>query len=244
MKKLNTKRGYTLVEMVLVVAIISILSGASLIGIVSSLRRYEEKTAITMANSAGFEAEAYRQINQRMDLSVYEEQQQEAEDQEEAQGNPNPLITPTPEQIPEPEEPVENSPSPEAPVIPPQPQPHPPVEPVNPSTPELETPEPGNYKYDERTCASHTEVNNYWSGHTGALVGNFGSIADADPTQVIVYVPDGFTVTAANATVTSLGNNLYSYEGTFSRHWFSLSFTTTPDSWEAGINDLRIVGVN
>lgn len=61
---MKNKRGFTLVEMMITVAIIVIVAAAGTVGIIVSLRRNQEKTAELSAGAQNFESEAIAGINQ------------------------------------------------------------------------------------------------------------------------------------------------------------------------------------
>ena len=66
MKKLiRNKKGFTLAEMMLVVAIIVILSGATIVGVSAMLNRSKESANRAVSNNANFESDAVLQVNQK-----------------------------------------------------------------------------------------------------------------------------------------------------------------------------------
>lgn len=162
MKRNSNKKGYTLAEMMLVVFIICLLSGACLTGLAAKLRDYEEHTQQVMENSAGFEAEAYRQINQRMDLSLYESQVRENEQGAQAGGNEGggsgnivPPAPPAPTEAPSPSVPD----APASPITPVEPTsaPEPGSEPEPSADPRPTTPPPAPTSAPEQTVAPEEE---------------------------------------------------------------------------------------
>lgn len=60
----NSKKGYTLLEMIVVIAIIVLLAGVGIYGIVDSVNDYKTQTALIAEHNDGFEGEAVGQINE------------------------------------------------------------------------------------------------------------------------------------------------------------------------------------
>lgn len=64
MKKFTNNRGFTLVELMVVVAIITIFSGVVLVGVGTAMRDYSKKTELYAKKSGGFEADAFSQMQE------------------------------------------------------------------------------------------------------------------------------------------------------------------------------------
>ncbi|MBR1905245.1 MAG: prepilin-type N-terminal cleavage/methylation domain-containing protein [Clostridiales bacterium] len=62
---LKNKKGFSLAEILLVVAIIVILSGATMIGIASMVNRSQAAASRAVANNANFEADAVLKVNKK-----------------------------------------------------------------------------------------------------------------------------------------------------------------------------------
>jgi prepilin-type N-terminal cleavage/methylation domain-containing protein len=65
---LKNKKGFTLAEILLVVAIIVVLSGATMIGIASMVNRSKATASIAQSKSADFEADAVLEVNKKKGL--------------------------------------------------------------------------------------------------------------------------------------------------------------------------------
>ncbi len=59
----NSKKGYTLLELIVVIAIIVLLAGVGIYGVVDSIQDYKAQAAIVADHNMGFEGEASGQIN-------------------------------------------------------------------------------------------------------------------------------------------------------------------------------------
>ena len=62
---LKNKKGFTLAEILLVVAIVVVLSGATMIGIASMVNRSKAAASIAQSKSADFEADAVLEVNKK-----------------------------------------------------------------------------------------------------------------------------------------------------------------------------------
>lgn len=257
MKKNMNKKGLTLIEIITVVGIITILSGATFFTVKAYTKNVNE-VAEKAANENSALEEARQQVAQplmittlssldvKRDTSAAGNTQSSINNTQNSQsaannsGSSSTINTTTPAPTKAPAK------APAAPTSTPAPT----ATPVPTTAPTAApTQAPQNNSNSVSTAATISGVSNgyqhYWSDGSNSYGGggfNVSSVTTGNISYIDVKIPAGATVNIQGATVTDMGNGVYRYSGTYFNPWHIGYTTTIPSGVVMNADTFGIVG--
>lgn len=247
MKKIMNKKGFTLVEVVTVVAIITLFAGATFYMVSDFTKNANVTSEKTAAQNAAQEA-AMEDV--KKPLMVSNITSLDAKPNTSAAGKTNTSIN-NPTTAPAAVNPTTAPAATATPVPTTAPAatatPVPTTAPAATATPVPTTAPAANssansaYSNNFSGSAMSSVSNNSWS--SGSYSGGGGFNVSSVTTQVSyidIQVPDGASVTVQNATKTDLGNGVYRYEGSLNAWYINYSYSSIS---AMSASSLQVVGV-
>jgi prepilin-type N-terminal cleavage/methylation domain-containing protein len=188
MKKMYNyrRRGFTLVEIIVVVAIIVVLSGAAFVGVAVTVERAKHQGDVVSDHAADFEDDAWNQVREIavgaadfFEIYEYTPETPTPSPAEEEEEEETPTTSPTP--TPKPDTTATPTPKPTATATP------------TPKPTATPTPIPSNNAGISSTVVSSTDNYNYWNNNSGALkvTINQGGIKSANKVTLTFEVNSG-----------------------------------------------------